>query len=185
MKNGERGIRTPGARLELTPLPRVHLRPLGHLSRNVLMKDRREGDSNPRYHKAAQRISNPSPSTSRTSLPAISFYCYVAKRIRTSDLQIRNLMLYPAELWLQACLLKFRRHKKRRGGDSNPRYRYQYNSLAGSPIQPLSHLSRETDVRLLIRRRERDSNPRRLAPQWFSRPPPSTARTSLQSGFSL
>ena len=29
---------------------------------------------------------------------------FVAKRIRTSDLQIRNLMLYPAELWLQGPL---------------------------------------------------------------------------------
>ena len=66
----------------------------------------------------------------------------VAKRIRTSDLQIRNLMLYPAELWLQVYFNEGRQ-KKRRGGDSNPRYRYQYNSLAGSPIQPLSHLSKE------------------------------------------
>ena len=31
----------------------------------------------------------------------------------------------------------------RRGRDSSPRYRYRYNSLAGSPIQPLSHLSNE------------------------------------------
>ncbi len=33
--------------------------------------------------------------------------------------------------------------EKRRGGDSNPRYRHQYNSLAGSPIRPLSHLSKK------------------------------------------
>jgi hypothetical protein len=31
--------------------------------------------------------------------------------------------------------------KKRRGWDSNPRYPHEYNSLAGSPIRPLSHLS--------------------------------------------
>ena len=41
-------------------------------------------------------------------------------------------MLYPTELWAQ---------KKRRGRDSNPRYPHEYNSLAGSPIRPLSHLS--------------------------------------------
>jgi hypothetical protein len=30
----------------------------------------------------------------------------------------------------------------RRGGDSNPRYRFcQYNCLAGSPVRPLQHLS--------------------------------------------
>ncbi len=68
---------------------------------------------------------------------------HVAKRIRTSDLQIRNLMLYPAELWLRNISFTRKKPKKRRGGDSNPRYRYQYNSLAGSPIRPLSHLSRE------------------------------------------
>ena len=34
----------------------------------------------------------------------------------------------------------------RRGTDSNPRYRHQYNSLAGSPIQPLSHLSNDNHL---------------------------------------
>ena len=29
----------------------------------------------------------------------------------------------------------------RREGDSNPRYRYRYNTLAGCRFQPLSHLS--------------------------------------------
>ncbi len=29
----------------------------------------------------------------------------------------------------------------RRGGDSNPRCRFQHNCLAGSPVQPLQHLS--------------------------------------------
>lgn len=63
------------------------------------------------------------------------FLRYETKRIRTSDPQFRKLMLYPTELWS--------RYKKqnRRGGDSNPRTRYQVNSLAGSPIRPLSHLS--------------------------------------------
>ena len=62
------------------------------------MKASGERDSNPRYCKTVQRISNPPPSTTRTSLP--TQFAYVA-RIRTSDLQIRNLALYPAELWLQ------------------------------------------------------------------------------------
>ena len=34
------------------------------------------------------------------------------------------------------------RRTVRRGWDSNPRYPCEYNSLAGSPIRPLSHLSR-------------------------------------------
>ena len=34
------------------------------------------------------------------------------------------------------------RRAVRRGWDSNPRYPCEYNSLAGSPIRPLSHLSR-------------------------------------------
>ena len=45
-------------------------------------------------------------------------------------------------------------------------------------------LSREPDsaslAPLQFYRRERDSNPRRLSPQQFSRLPPSTTRTSLQ-----
>ncbi len=35
---------------------------------------------------------------------------------------------------------------KRRGRDSNPRYPDGYNSLAGSPIRPLSHLSRSNYI---------------------------------------
>ena len=35
----------------------------------------------------------------------------------------------------------------RKGGDSNPRTRYQVNSLAGSPIRPLSHLSKSSGER--------------------------------------
>ena len=66
-------------------------------------------------------------------------------KIRTSDPQIRNLMLYPAEL---------RSHKKdkhcrrtdnvcffRSDGDLNPGYRYQYTSLAGKRLRPLGHRS--------------------------------------------
>ena len=41
---GERGIRTLGARLELTPLPRVHLRPLGHLSKVVIRTISQSGE---------------------------------------------------------------------------------------------------------------------------------------------
>jgi hypothetical protein len=68
----------------------------------------------------------------------------------------------------------------------------RYNSLAGSPIRPLSHLSEQIlDGSRPCRtgradappasRRGRDSNPRSLAAQRFSRPPPSTARTPLLS----
>ncbi len=56
------------------------------------------------------------------------------KRIRTSDHQIRNLILYPAELWAQI--------KSRREGDLNPRYSYPYTSLAGKRLRPLGHLSK-------------------------------------------
>ena len=66
-----------------------------------------------------QRISSPSPSTTRTS-----FQYYETKRIRTSDPQFRKLMLYPAELWSHFG----------KGGIRT--------SLAGSPIRPLSHLSK-------------------------------------------
>ena len=73
----------------------------------------------------------------------------------------------------------------------------RYNSLAGSPIQPLSHLSIPVwgsvwePVRGPVRtfnfapaistlnRRRWDSNPRSLSAQRFSRPPPSTTRTPL------
>ena len=59
-------------------LPIVHLRPLGHLSRNLFSYEklhtcgeayayRSRGDSNPRYL-TAQRFSRPPPSTTRTPL---------------------------------------------------------------------------------------------------------------------
>ncbi len=51
-----------------------------------------------------------------------------------------------------------------------------YKRLAGAPVRPLRHLPL-----FLLRRRERDSNPRWVAPQRFSRPPPSTTRPSLQA----
>ena len=89
------------------------------------------------------------------------------KRIRTSDPQFRKLMLYPAELWSQ-------NKKTEKGGFEPPD-----PGLAGQL------LSREPDSASLAplhrkKRRERDSNPRRLSPQQFSRLPPSTTRTSLQ-----
>ena len=48
-----------------------------------------------RYNGFRVRLLRPLGHLSRRASP------YVAKRIRTSDLQIRNLMLYPAELWLR------------------------------------------------------------------------------------
>ena len=59
------------------------------------VKERREGDSNPRYL-AVQRFSRPPESTALASLQ--NTFCYETKRVRTSGLQIRNLTLYPAEL---------------------------------------------------------------------------------------
>jgi hypothetical protein len=56
--------------------------------------------------------------------------------IRTSDIQIRSLALYPAEL--RAHDVK----KWRRERDLNPRYTFTaYNRLAGDRFRPLSHLS--------------------------------------------
>gem|GEM_PF-6525134 len=69
---------------------------------------------------------------------------YEADTIRTYDLQIRNLMLYPAELqplFSSQKLRIFKNHNRSRG-DSNPRYPHGHNSLAGSPFQPLMHRSR-------------------------------------------
>lgn len=106
-------------------------------------------------------------------------------------------MLYPTELQAQSL---------RKVGDSNPRNLLRFVRFPSVCLQPLDqlsiserkgfeplvplpvqHLSRVPDSTTLAPlheikniRRERDSNPRRLAPQRFSRPPPSTTRTSLQ-----
>ena len=73
------------------------------------------------------------------------------------------------------------------GGIRTPGTLSGHNSLAGSPIRPLSHRSKEERTRsfyYIIHSRSRgDSNPRYLTAQRFSRPPPSTTRTPLQSGF--
>ncbi len=61
------------------------------------------------------------------------------RRIRTPSLLIRSQVLYPIELWA--------RHVWRRGRDSNPRYTYAHNCLAGSPLQPLGHLSVSLRIR--------------------------------------
>jgi hypothetical protein len=65
----------------------------------------------------------------------------VPKRIRTSDLQIRNLKLYPAELWARKSLCRNFSCADGEGGIRTPGTLSGYNSLAGSPIRPLSHLS--------------------------------------------
>ena len=52
----------------------------------------------------------------------------------------------------------------------------QSTPLAGEPLRPLGYFRRS----IWSWRREWDSNPRRLAPRRFSRPVPSTARTSLR-----
>ena len=70
---------------------------------------------------------NPCLNQSRQGFP----FDYETGKIRTSDPQIRNLMLYPAEL----------RSHYRSDGDLNPGYRYQYTSLAGKRLRPLGHRS--------------------------------------------
>ena len=60
--------------------------------------------------------------------------------------------------------------------DLNPRAGFsQPTPLAGEPLRPLGYFRRS----ILNWRREWDSNPRTLARRRFSRPVPSTARTSL------
>ena len=61
---------------------------------------RKEGDSNPRYL-AVQRFSRPPDSATLASFQLNARIIVVkneARRVRTADLQIRNLTLYPAEL---------------------------------------------------------------------------------------
>lgn len=116
-------------------------------------------------------ISSPAPSTTRTSLQAMNLYMRL-RRFELPTLSSAN--WYSIQLSYSLIYQK----TNRRGRDSNPGTRYQVNSLAGSPIRPLSHLS--IALAPVNDRRERDSNPRRLAPQQFSRLPPSTTRTSLQ-----
>ena len=73
-----------------------------------------------RYNGFRVRLLRPLGHLSRRASP------YVAKRIRTSDLQIRNLMLYPAELWLQKSCKKIsdvknqKSKKTERGGFEPP-----------------------------------------------------------------
>ncbi len=107
-----------------TRLPIVHLRPLGHLSRASFGERGIRTLGNAKHYTGFRvRLLRPLGHLSKA---------YETKRIRTSDPQFRKLMLYPAELWSH----------HRRGGESNPRTRgCQVNSLAGSPIRPLSHLS--------------------------------------------
>ena len=54
--------------------------------------------------------------------------------------------------------------------------------LAGEPLRPLGYFCRYDIHWLKMWRREWDSNPRTLARRRFTRPVPSTARTSLHHG---
>ncbi len=129
-----------------TRFPSVHLRPLGHLSKmnmflpvrkNTPINTEREGFE-PSELLRVQRFSRPPDSTTLASLQLMASTNkeqHEAERIRTSDLQIRNLKLYPAEL---------QPHKFfGAGGIRTPGTLSGYNSLAGSPIRPLSHRSKE------------------------------------------
>ncbi len=49
----------------------------------------------------------------------IPYFFGAPRRIRTSDIQIRSLALYPAEPWAQDCYLYWRRER-----DLNPRYTF-------------------------------------------------------------
>ena len=63
--------------------------------------------------------------------------------------------------------------------DLNPRAGFiQPTPLAGEPLRPLGYF-RVSGCRFEFWRREWDSNPRALARRRFSRPVPSTTRTSL------
>src|SRR2546428_5206079 len=77
------------------------------------------------------------------SLPASSACALGA--IRTPNLLIRSQMLYPLSYERWGGLLGFSPEAgPRRGRDLNPRTRFsRVNSLAVSPIRPLSHLSRQ------------------------------------------
>ena len=85
----------PSVPCEHARFPSVDLKPLGHLSNKKALfnANRRERDSNPRnpygFNGFRDRPIQPLSHLSKK---------HEAKRIRTSDLQIRNLMLYPAEL---------------------------------------------------------------------------------------
>ena len=100
------------------------------------------------------------------------------ERSRTSDLQIRNLTLYPAELQsriygLSVCGA---------GGIRTPDTLLGYNSLAGSHLRPLGHHSKfcqMAKIAVPFIRSRGDSNPRIREDQRFSRPPLSTAQPPL------
>ena len=74
-------------------------------------------------------------------------------------------------------------YRERRRRDLNPRAGFiQPTPLAGEPLRPLGYFCRFLiyfSIRQEIWRREWDSNPRTLARRRFSRPVPSTTRTSL------
>ena len=76
---------------------------------------------------------------------------------------------------------QIRRFSWRRRRDLNPRAGYPAYSLSrGAPSASwvlLQVENKKTDW--IVWRREWDSNPRKLALRWFSRPVPSTARPSL------
>ena len=162
-ENGEGGIRTPdGFRPYTTSnrAPSTTRTPLQRfVSRCYLFGERGIRTLGNAEHYTGFRV--------RLLRPLGHLSTYETKRIRTSDPQFRKLMLYPAELWSQ-------NKKTEKGGFEPPD-----PGLAGQL------LSREPDSASLAPlhyffRRERDSNPRRLSPQQFSRLPPSTTRTSLQ-----
>lgn len=75
--------------------------------------------------------------------PLLSLYSVILSTFRASSAHACSVRI-PPSLWCQqssgqsfirTCIF-------RRGRDSNPRCSHPHNSLAGSPIQPLSHLSK-------------------------------------------
>ncbi len=92
-------------------------------------------------------FSGPEPCLSTPLVRRLFLLKYgVLGAIRTRSLYLRRVALYPLsykDTW-------------RGGRDSNPRRLLHLNHLAGGPDRPLRHLPRY----LVLRRRERDSNPR-------------------------
>ena len=123
-----------------TAFPRLHHRPLGHLSINRVICVRR--------HAPPERggFEPPIPfgitvfETARFNRSRI-FPIFETERSRTSDLQIRNLTLYPTELQSQNQGITLNIRSR---GDSNPRNPFGVQLLSREPdsasLAPLQYL---------------------------------------------
>ena len=83
----------------------------------------------------------------------VSGFSGAPSKTRTCDLQVRNLTLYPTELWARKSIGSGSQTSAstpgappsagtwRREWDSNPRYPFGYTHFPGACLQPLGHLS--------------------------------------------